>query len=146
MRRIILFLFLLTPVVAVSQNSQSGPSKDQLAQAPTLNIAELLARPDTYDKTLVRVNALWVEGYHGSYACPLDNQNNCMSAECADDDACKAVTKVVQKNLTGELWNRSGRFILVGRFIDTKTPPGMNRPRFEFWVFKVDKVLKVSRH
>src|SRR5437588_2112001 len=146
MRRIIFLLFLLTPIVAMPQQDERAPSKDQLAQAPTMKIEELLAHPDRYDKTLVRVNALWVDQYHGSLVCPLNDNPKCLGAECPDEDTCQDLRKVLDKNLTGEIWNMSGRFSLVGRFIDTKTPPGMNAPRFVLRVYKIDGVLKVSAH
>ena len=146
MRRIIFLLFLLTPIVAMPQQDERAPSKAQLAQAATMKIEELLAHPDRYDKTLVRVNALWVDQYHGSLVCPLNDDPKCLGAECPDEDTCKDLRKVLDKNLTGEIWNMSGRFSLVGRFIDTKTPPGMNAPRFVLRVYKIDGVLKVSAH
>src|SRR5437899_890144 len=98
MRRIIFLLFLLTPIVAMPQQDERAPSKDQLAQAPTMKIEELLAHPDRYDKTLVRVNALWVDQYHGSLVCPLNDNPKCLGAECPDEDTCKDLRKVLYKS------------------------------------------------
>jgi hypothetical protein len=147
MRRIALLLLFLIPVVATSQRKDERmPTKDELAQASVVKAEELLADPDRYDKSLVRVNVLWVDGYHGSYVCPLDDETQCLGVECPDEDTCKDLRKVLDKNLTGEIWNMRGRFSVVGRFSDTKTPPGMNKLRFVLKVFKIDGVLTGSSY
>jgi len=122
--------------------SESAPSKDELARAPLVKFEELFAHPDRYDKSLVRVDALWVDGYHGPYICSLNDDTKFLGAQCPDQHVCKHLRKVLDKHLTGELWNMRGRFSLVGRFIDTKTPPGMNAPRFVLKVYKIVDVLR----
>ena len=107
-----------------------------------VKVEELFAHPDRYDKRLVRLNALWVDGYHDSYLCSLNDETKCLGAGCSDEDICKDLRKVLDKHVTGEIWNMRGRFSLVGRFIDTKTPPGMNAPRFVLKVYKIVDVLK----
>ena len=111
-----------------------------MARSPIIKVEELLAHPDRYDRSLVRVNALWVDGYHGSSVCPLDDDTKCLGSECPDEDTCKDLRKVLDKHLTGEIWNMRGRFSLVGRFVDMKTPPGMNAPRFILKVYKIEGV------
>ena len=142
MRRIALLLLFLLPVVGTSQRQEERvPTNDELAQAPVVKVEELFAHPDRYDKDLFRMDALWVDGYHGSYVCPLNDDTKCLGVECPDADTCKDLRKVLDKDLTGEIWNMRGRFSLVGRFIDTKTPPHMNAPRFVLRVYKIYGVV-----
>jgi hypothetical protein len=147
MQRIALLLLFLIPAVAISQRQDEvAPSKDELRQAPLVKVEELIAHPDHYDKRLVRVSGLWIDAYHGSLVCPLNDDTKCMAAECPDEDICKDLRKILDKNLAGEIWNMRGRFSLVGRFKDTKTPPHMNRLRFVLEVFKIDRVITGSSH
>ena len=139
-----LLLLLLTPGLAGSQQSDlPAPTKDEIAHAPMVKIEKLSAQPDRYDKLLVRVNGSWVDGYHGSTLCPIDDDTHCIGVyfACPDDDACKEIGKKLDKLLgpphrtAPDEWDTRGRLSLVGRFRDTKTPPGMNSPRFflEVW-------------
>jgi hypothetical protein len=147
MRRISLFLLFLIPVVAMSQRQEKvARTREELAQAPVVKVEELMAHPDHYDKMFVRVSALWIDAYHGSVVCPSNDDTKCMEAQCPDADICKDLRKVLDKNLTGDIWNMRGRFLLVGRFGDTKTPPHMNRLRFVLEVFKIERVIKRSSH
>ena len=128
------------------RQGEVAPTKDELAQARLVKVEELFAHPDHYDKTLVRVSALWIDAYHGSLVCRFKDDRTCMAAECPDEDICKDLRKILDKNLTGEIWNMRGRFSLVGRFRDTKAPTHMNRPRFVLEVFKIERAITRSSH
>lgn len=124
--RLLLTLFLLYSFGVTSRQELVPPIKDELAKAPLVKIDELIAQPERYDKQLVRVNALWTNGYHSAFVCTIDNQKNCIavSLRCPGDESCEDITKMLESGLEskpqGEFWERSGRFRLAGRFRVTK--------------------------
>lgn len=143
---------LLTPVIAGSQQSDlPALTKGEIARAPIVKIEDLSAHPEQYDKRLIRVNASWVDGYHGSILCPLDDDTKCIGVyfACPEDDACKKMGKKLDKlapshRTAPDEWEMRGRLTLVGRFKDTKTPPGNNSPRFFLEVWELVTALPKS--
>lgn len=138
-------LFLLVSLSAAFRQEQVAPTKTELANAPLVKIEELVAHPEQYDKLIVRVNALWVDGYHGAVVCPVDDEHHCIGVylECPESERCKDMRKVLDQNLkagaSGELWDMQGRLSLVGRFKDTKEQR-RNSPRFFLEVLNIEGV------
>ena len=142
-------LLLLASLSAAFRQEQVGPTKADLANAPLVKIEELVAHPEQYDRLIIRVNALWVNGYHGAFVCPIDNEHPCIGIylECPESERCKDMNKVLAQNLkadpTGEFWDMRGRLSVVGRFKDTKER-GRNSPRFFLEVLNIEGVLPKS--
>lgn len=142
--RLTLILILLLSLSAASRQEQLAPETD-LANAPLVKLEELFAHPERYDRRIVRVNALWVNGYHGAVVCPIDDEHHCIGAslECPKTERCKEMDKVLQQSLkagpTGEFWDKRGRLSVVGRFKDTREW-GQNSHRFVLKVLNVEGV------
>jgi hypothetical protein len=143
MRLVLFAVLLLTTTGAYRAQDEPSPSSEALSRAPDVKIEELTTHPEKYDNSLVRVKVVWVDGYHGSLLCPLDDAKHCIGTylECREDEGCKSIRAMLDKNLNGEVWNKRGKFVLVGRFKDKKIPPGMSSPRFFLAVLKIAGVL-----
>lgn len=141
--RLILIMALLIPLGAASDQGKSLPTEKELAQAPVVRIDELTAQPGRYDGVLVRVNALWISGYHDASICTVDGDKHCIGVTlgCSDDELCKEMRQVLdtklEQNPTGDFWDRRGRLALIGRFKERKKPE-RNSPRFVLEVLKIE--------
>jgi hypothetical protein len=139
-------LLLLVSLSAPFRQEQVAPSKADLANAPLVKIEDLVAHPQQYDGLIVRVNASWVNGYHGAFVCPIDDEHHCIGVylECPEDERCKVMNKVLNQNLkpgpSGEFWDLRGRLSVVGRFKDTKERGGNSR-RFVLEVLNVEALV-----
>jgi hypothetical protein len=118
-------LLLLISLSAAFGQQKVAPTKADVANAPLVTIEELFAHPEQYDGLIIRVNALWVNGYHGAFVCHIDG-DNCIgvSLECPESERCQDMRKVLNQNLkagpSGEFWDTRGRLFVIGRFKDTK--------------------------
>jgi hypothetical protein len=144
MRLTVIVLVLISLSLAFHQE-QVAPTKADLASSPLVKIGELFAHPEQYDGLIIRVNDVWVNGYHGAVVCTIDDENQCVGVrlECADGQRCKEIDKVLKQNLkpgpSGEFWDMRGRLSVIGRFRDTKAK-GQNSPRFFLEVLNVEAV------
>jgi hypothetical protein len=144
--RLASILILLVLLSAAFRQKPVAPTKTDLAKAPLVKIEELFAHPEQYDGLIIRVNALWVNGYHGALVCPVDDEHHCIGVylECAETERCKDMKKVLDQNLkagpSGEFWDMRGRLSVVGRFKVTKETR-RNSPRFFLEVLNVEGVL-----
>jgi hypothetical protein len=148
MLRTLFLLFLIPGLVGAQQQSDPPvPTKDEIARATIVKLEDLTAHPERYDKTLVRVNASWVDGIHASYLCSVDDPDNdthCIGVyfACPDEDARKEMTRKLNTLLPAHRFEpysieTRGVLSLVGRFKDTKPPPPTNSPRFFLEVWEI---------
>src|SRR5882724_8295140 len=99
--RLTLYGLLLVSISLALRQEQVAPTKADLAKAPLVKIEELVAHPEQYDRLIIRVNALWVNGYHGAFVCSIDDEHQCIGVylECPESERCKDMKKVLDQNL-----------------------------------------------
>jgi hypothetical protein len=141
-----MILLLLVSLSLAFRQQQVAPTQAELAKAPLVRIEDLVAHPEQYDRLVVRVDALWVNGYHGAIVCSVDDeQHQCIGVnlECPESERCQDMRKTLNQNLkpgpSDEFWDLRGRFSVVGRFKDTKERR-RNSPRFFLEVLSVEGV------
>jgi hypothetical protein len=130
----------------VPKLQQSATTKTELANATLVRIEELTRNPGRYDGMLVRVEALWINGYHGPLICPKEEGQKCIEPRIdypSESVEFREIKKVLDAKLkpgpTGEFWDMRGQLTLVGRFKDTKTRE-RNRPEFVLSVLSIEAV------
>ena len=143
--RLSLIVLLLISISLNLRQQETVPTKEDLARAPLVKIEELVAHPEHFDNQIVRVNALWVNGYHGAVVCPIEDKRRCIGVIVWPETERGLDTKrVLDQNLkagpSGEFWDMEAQLSVVGRFKDTKER-ARNNPRFVLEVQSVEGIL-----
>jgi hypothetical protein len=138
---------ILTLMLSTSSLALQDARRNNVPRPVEASVAELIAEPERYDRRIVRTRVHWVQLYHGSLACPLGSDSNCIriNLDCGDKESCKSMRDTLAANLAGgPLEDMRAKFVVVGRFVYIKTPASRNGSQFLLEVSEIEDVLPKS--